>query len=117
MTTAAALPQQQIRKLTGDYNATVFNFERSYNELVFPVVCGTYFRAGDVSIHLDLTHKSAGARTSYTVDTPSYICEVTVVFVPTIEIARIMDQFRNSILEYNPRSYLEFEGQRERINS
>jgi hypothetical protein len=34
-----------------------------------------------------------------------------VLFVPTLEIARIMSKYKNSILKFNPRNYLEFEGQ------
>lgn len=104
-----------LRKLTDGYRATVFNFERSYNELLFPIVAGTYFRAQDVTIHLDLSNKSAGAKTNYSVATPDYQCEITVLFVPTIEIARTMDKYRNTLLEYNPRSYLDLDGQQ--VNS
>lgn len=103
------LPPVHIRKLTDGFNASVFNFERSYNELVFPIVSGTFFRAEDVTIQLDLNNKSAGAKTSYSVGTPEYLCEITVLFIPTLEIAKAMDRYRNSILEYNPRSYLDLQ--------
>jgi len=103
------LPMEHIRKLTGGFNASVFNFERAYNELVFPIVSGTFFRAQDVTIQLDLTNKSAGAKTSYSVGTPDYLCEITVLFIPTLEIAKAMDRYRDSILEYNPRSYLDLQ--------
>jgi AIPR protein len=110
-----SLPLEQLRKLTEGHSATVFNFERSYSDLVFPIVSGTYHRAQDVTIRLDLNNKSAGAKTSYSVETPEYQCEITVLFVPTLEIAKAMDKYRNTILEYNPRSYLELEGQQ--VNS
>jgi len=71
---------------------------------------GTYFRASNLTVQLDLSHKSAGAKTSYSVSTPSYECEITVLFVPILEIARAMHTYRNSSLEYNPRSYLDLEG-------
>ncbi|MGC1863682.1 MAG: AIPR family protein [Methylocystis sp.] len=102
------LSSDSIFRLIGGFASSVFNFERSYNELVFPIISGTYFKATDVAIQLDLTNKSAGAKTEYTVKTPAYFCDITVLFVPTIELARVMDKYRNSILEYNPRSYLEF---------
>jgi hypothetical protein len=35
--------------------------------------------------------------------------EVKLLFVPTEEIGRILYQYRNSILKYNPRSFLEFQ--------
>lgn len=100
-----------VRKLTGGFNAEVFDFSRAYNDLVFPILSGTYFRAGDLTIQLDLNNKSAGAKTSYSVTTPSYECEITVLFIPALEIAKVMDKYRNSILEYNPRSYLDLDGQ------
>ncbi|MGA2438785.1 MAG: AIPR family protein [Acidobacteriaceae bacterium] len=37
-------------------------------------------------------------------------CEITVVFIPTIEIARTLSRYKNSILKFNPRSYLEQTG-------
>ncbi|TBZ19012.1 AIPR family protein [Rhizobium leguminosarum] len=105
------MPASHLRKLTGGHIAEVFDFKRSYNELVFPILSGTYFRANDVMIQIDLQNKSAGAKTSYSVTTTDYECEITVIFLPTLEIAKIIDKYRNTILEHNPRSYLEFEGQ------
>jgi len=99
-----------VRKLTGGYNAEIFDYDRTYRELLFPIISGTYFKASDLTLQLDLNHKSASAKTSYSVLTPKYECEITVLFVPTIEIARAMDKYRNSILSYNPRSYLDFDG-------
>ncbi len=102
---------QSLRRLCDGYDPEVFNFQRSYNELLYPVVSGTLFKASGLSVALDLSNKSTGAKIGYTVATDDYECEITVVFVPTIEIARIMSVYKNSILLYNPRSYLEFEGE------
>jgi hypothetical protein len=106
-----SISPQNVRKLTGGFNADVFDFARVYNDLVFPIISGTYFKASDLTIKLDLNNKSAGAKTSYSVNTPSYECEITVLFVPAIEIAEVMDKYRNSVLEFNPRSYLDLDGQ------
>jgi hypothetical protein len=106
-----SISSQNVRKLTGGFNADVFDFARVYNDLVFPIISGTYFKASDLTIKLDLNNKSAGAKTSYSVNTPSYECEITVLFVPAIEIAEVMDKYRNSVLEFNPRSYLDLDGQ------
>ena len=106
------LQAEHLYKLTDGEPATVFNFQRAYNELVFPIVSGTYFKAQEVTVRLDLSNKSAGAKTSYSVGTPDYHCEITVLFIPTLEIAKAMDKYRNTILEYNPRSYLDLEGQK-----
>nr|WP_294791171.1 AIPR family protein [uncultured Mucilaginibacter sp.] len=104
--------QSDLRKLTGGLNCTVFDFERSYSELVFPVISGTYYNALDLSINIDLSNKNAGSKISYTVLTSKGECEITVLFIPTVELARIMSKYKNSILKYNPRSYLGHEGKK-----
>ncbi|MFJ5319122.1 AIPR family protein [Pectobacterium versatile] len=101
----------RLRKLTDGYNAEVFDYTRTYNDLVFPVISGTLFTAHDICIPIDLSAKNAGSKISYTVKTKASNCEITVLFAPVIEIAKVMSKYKNSILKYNPRSYLEFQGQ------
>jgi hypothetical protein len=100
----------QLRRLIGQFMFEVFNHEMSYSELVFPVISGTFYNAEDLTIQLDLSNKYAGSKISYGVETRFGDCEITVVFVPTIEIAKLMLKYKNAILKNNPRSYLEFEG-------
>ena len=104
-----------LLRLTDGIDADVIDFRRSYKELLYPVLSGTLFKASGLNMSLDLSNKSAGAKIGYSVSARDYECEITVVFVPTIEIAKVMSHYRNSILRYNPRSYLEFEG--EKVNA
>jgi hypothetical protein len=99
-----------IKKLVGAYDIEVIDFSRCYTTLVFPVISGAYFNQENLLIYLDLSNKSAGTKISYDVVTESGICSITALFVPTIEIARMMFQYRNAILRFNPRSYLEHDG-------
>jgi len=101
----------KLRQLTGGYSAEVFDFEKTYKRLVFPVLTGTYFAASDIIIPVDLSNKNAGSKISYNVKTKYSDCEITVLFVPTLEIAKVMNKYKNTILKYNPRSYLDLEGQ------
>lgn len=100
----------KLKILTGGYAAEVFDFEKTYQKLVFPVVTGNYFAASDIIIPIDLSNKNSGSKISYNVKTKYSDCEITVLFVPTLQIARVMHKYKNAILKYNPRSYLEFEG-------
>lgn len=100
----------KLKQLTGGYSVEVFDHEKSYKKLLLPVISGTYFTADDINIPIDLSNKNAGSKISYTVNTKFSDCEITVLFVPTLEIAKIMNKYKNSILKYNPRSFLEFEG-------
>jgi hypothetical protein len=105
------VPPNKVRQLMGGFPCEIFNFERTYRELVFPVITGTYFKASDITIPIDLSNKNAGSKISYNVKTKFSDCEITVLFVPTIEVAKVMHKYKNAILRYNPRSYLDLEGQ------
>lgn len=97
-----------LKKLTNGFAAQVFDWEKTYEELVFPVVSGTYFNEAEIHIPLNLSNKdSFGKRITYNVETTYSECDITVVFVPTIEIAKILYKYKNSILKFNPRCYLE----------
>jgi hypothetical protein len=100
----------RLQQLTGGFSAEVFDYTRCYKELLFPLVTANYYTFDDLNISLNLSNKNAGAKISYTVVTAAEKLEITVVFVPTVEIAAAMHKYRNAILRFNPRSYLEHEG-------
>ena len=98
----------QLKKLTGGLPATVYNHNKVYNELVFPIIQGNYYNPSELRITLNLSNTSSqSAKVTYNVRTAKKECDITLVFVPTLEIARAMYKYRNSILKFNPRSYLE----------
>ncbi len=97
----------QIKKLTGGFSAKIFNYEKCYDELVFPVVTGCYYNADEIKIRLSLVNKENNdGRISYTVETKYGACKIMVAFVPVLEIAKVVTKYKNSILKYNPRCFL-----------
>src|SRR5262249_14327926 len=104
------IPAAKLRQLTGGYAVDIFDHNECYERLVFPVISATFFNAADLNIYIDLSNKNAGSKISYTVTTKTGECEITVLFVPTIEIAKVLHRYKNSILKFNPRSYLELDG-------
>lgn len=105
------VPLTKVKQLMGGISCEVFDFERTYKELVFPVITGNYYQASDITIPIDLSNKNAGSKISYNVKTKYSDCEITLLFVPTLEVAKIMHRYKNAILKFNPRSYLDLEGQ------
>lgn len=97
----------KIKKVTGGYSAEIYNNQRVYDELVFPLVSGTYYNTKEIKITLNVDKESAGHRIQYYPKTEYGDCTVNLLYVPTLEIARILSKFKNSILRFNPRSYLE----------
>ncbi|MGW7832262.1 AIPR family protein [Staphylococcus xylosus] len=83
----------------------IFDFERAYNKLVFPVLKGTCHTANDIYVKLNIGSKSEPS-VKYKVEDEEFTTTVNIYFLPTIEIAKIINEYKNSILEYNPRSYL-----------
>lgn len=104
------ISRKKLKKLTDGNPCELYNYNKVYKELVLPVVTGTYFNASELLIQINLSNKSAGAEISYSVETEFKNCDITVLFVPTIEIAKILHQYKNSILKFNPRSYLDMAG-------
>lgn len=100
----------ELKRLTGGYKAEVIDYQKCYTDFVFPIISGTHFNKSDLTIQIDLSNKLA-SKISYAVDTSIGECDITVLFVPTVEIGKFMSKYKNSILKYNPRSYLGFKAQ------
>ncbi|MDD2896403.1 MAG: AIPR family protein [Aliarcobacter sp.] len=99
----------QLKKLTGGFAGEVYNFDKCYQELLFPLITGTFYNVSELFISLNLSRKTSD-EISYSVNTEYGTCDITVVFVPILEIAKIMYKYKNSILKFNPRSYLDLKG-------
>jgi hypothetical protein len=100
--------REKLFKVCGGFPVKVLNYERCYRDILFPVLTGTYYNSEHLFIQLNLSDKQSGTKISYRVNTNAGDVDITVVFVPTIEIAETMLKYKNSILQYNPRCHLEF---------
>lgn len=99
----------KLVRLVGQYPIQIYNFESVYEQLVFPIISGTYFEPKELRIELEVNRDSAGNRIQYYPQTEYGECTVNALFVPTKEIGRILNTYKNSILKFNPRSYLELQ--------
>lgn len=99
------------RLFQGD-QVNIVDFERCYSDLVLPTIRGEQHYTSSMRLQIDLSNKSNNSRLSAEVGTAHGPSQVTVILAPTLEIAQIMSRYKNSILRYNPRSYLEFKEQR-----
>lgn len=96
---------EQIKRLLDNTQYEIFDFERSYNELIFPLCSGTYYDPKEIRITINLYNKEQSTL-KQTVTTKYGDYDVRITFVPVQEIARTMLQFKNSLLKYNPRNFL-----------
>lgn len=101
------LEKTDLTKVTGGCSCEVFDFNKVYNDLILPVVKGSYYYKENLTITLNLSDKEKAAEhIEYKVSVRGGECAVRIMFVPVEEIARILSKYRNTILKYNPRSYL-----------
>ena len=104
------LTTSQVKKLVTGYEVDQFPYDRCYSELLFPVVNGTFFSDPNLSIDIHLDNLKGGTtHLSYDARIGTTHANIKLLFVPTQEIGRIMSKYKNSILKFNPRSFLELE--------
>jgi AIPR protein len=97
-----------LDKLVEGYSVDQYHHERIYSELLFPVVNGTYFNDPNLRIEISLSNVSHGnSHLTYDAKTTAFNVNVKLLFAPTIEMGRVMAVYKNSILKFNPRSFLE----------
>lgn len=96
---------EQLKRLIDNMEYELFDYSRTYRELVFPLTTGTYFKPNEIVITINLGRKTS-PQLSQDVETPLGPCNVRIIYVPIIEIARITAKYKNSLLRYNPRNYL-----------
>ena len=93
-----------MSRLFSNYDREIFNYERTYKELVFPMCSSTYYKNKNIVIAMDIEGKVEEVNETFS--TSFGDCDVTLLFVPIIDIAKIIKKYKNSILEFNPRNYL-----------
>lgn len=99
--------KDKLERLIGAFPFEIYNHERVYNEILFPVISGSFYDPKELKIVLNINKESSSHRIQYYPETEFGECTVNASFVPTIEIAKTLYKYKNAILKYNPRSYLE----------
>ena len=100
---------EQLRRLLDNMEYEVFDYPKTYNELVFPLTTGTSYIPDEITIKINLGKKQQ-PQLNQDVETSLGVCNVRMLYVPTIEIARFTAKYRNALLRYNPRNYLSLGG-------
>jgi hypothetical protein len=96
---------EQIRRLIDNTYYEIFDADKAYEKLIFPLSTGTYYDPEEITITIELAQKEH-PRLKQTVDTEFGQFNVTAIFVPTSEVGRILSRYKNAILKYNPRNFL-----------
>jgi hypothetical protein len=101
----ATVNDEHIRRLTEGLDYEIFDSRRTYLELVKPVCSGTYFDPKQMVIEINVSEKTE-PQLRQTIQTSYGKVDISAVLVPTKEIGKIMSEYKNAILRFNPRNYL-----------
>lgn len=104
-----SINDEQLRRLLDNMEYEIFDYPRTYKELVFPLTTGTSFVPSEITIKISLGNKQK-PQLYQDIETSLGTCNVRMLYVPTIEIAKCMAKYRNALLRYNPRNYLSLSG-------
>ncbi|SEA68356.1 AIPR family protein [Nitrosospira multiformis] len=104
-----SINDEQMRRLLDNMDYEVFDYPRTYNELVFPLTTGTSFVPNEITIKINLGKKQQ-PQLNQDVETNLGTSNVRMLYVPIIEVARVTSKYRNALLRYNPRNYLSLSG-------
>lgn len=107
------LNDEQIRRFIDNTQYEIYDSNKAYERLIFPLSTGTYYDPEEIVITLELAQKEH-PRLKQSVDTEFGQFNVTAIFVPTSEVGRILSRYKNAILKYNPRNFLSL--QRKSVN-
>lgn len=105
----SVITKENLLSISGNVcqNAEVLYGNDFYNKILIPYLKRDFYNKEDFSFEISINQDRAANRIRYSVDLANnQSAEMQLFFVPTIEIARMMSQYRNSILRYNPRCYI-----------
>ena len=97
--------KEAINRLLQGFEYEIFNYQKTYEELLLPSISGTCSQPDEVTIPLTLKDNEVPQATN-TIETIGGNCTVSIMFIPVMQIAQMMHNYRNALLTYNPRSFL-----------
>ncbi len=97
--------EKYISRAIGGYDFETYNYEKSYSDLVFPIITSTFYNKKELVIKIKINDPTS-SRAKGEIKTSYKECTIQMLLVPVKEVGRIMRIYKNSILRYNPRSFL-----------
>jgi hypothetical protein len=95
----------KVKKAIGGYDFKLYNDEMTFKKLVFPIITSTFYNKEKLVIRINV-NGSSNNRAKSDIKTSYKDCNITMLLVPVKEIGRTMSMYKNSILKFNPRSFL-----------
>lgn len=101
------LDPQKLKEVSGDVcdEVEIINGKDTYNSLLLPYLQSDFYNKRDFVLKIKLNQNQSN-RINYGVRINGQTVNINLSFIPTIEIAKMMREYKNSLLKYNPRCYV-----------
>ena len=101
------LDPQKLKEVSGRVcdSVEIINGKDTYNLLLLPYLQSDFYNKREFILKINLNQDQQN-RIKYSVKINDQLVNINLSFVPTIEVAKMMSEYKNSLLKYNPRCYV-----------
>lgn len=101
------LDPQKLNEISGNVcdDVEIINGIQIYNNLLLPYLQSDFYNKKEFVLKIKL-NQSQSNRINYGVKIGDQSININLSFVPTLEVAKMMFEYKNSLLKYNPRCYI-----------
>lgn len=113
----ANLEPSKLNKVSGsvcDY-VYIINGKETYNILLLPYLQSDFYNKREFILKIKINQNQSN-RINYSVKINEQLININLSFIPTLEVAKMMRQYKNSILKYNPRCYIGLKDNKVNVN-
>jgi len=83
----------------------VINGKETYKQLLLPYLQSDFYNKKEFVLKIK-ANQSQSNRINYAVNINGQTVNINLSFIPTLEIAKMMNEYKNSLLKFNPRCYV-----------
>ncbi|VVB79048.1 AIPR protein [uncultured archaeon] len=101
------LDPNKINEVSGNVcdSVEIITGKETYNGLVLPYLQSDFYNKRDFILKIRINQNQSN-RINYSVKIGDQVININLSFIPTIELAKMMFEYKNSLLRYNPRCYV-----------
>jgi AIPR protein len=103
----ASLDPEKLKEVSGSVcnEVEVINGADTYNSLLLPYLQSDFYNKREFVLKIRINQNQSN-RINYSVKINGQSININLSFIPTVEIASMMREYKNSLLKYNPRCYV-----------
>jgi len=101
------LNPSKLNEVSGNVceDVEVINGKDTYNKLLLPYLQSDFYNKREFVLKIKTNQKQSN-RINYSVKIDGQAVNINLSFIPTFEVAKMMCEYKNSLLKYNPRCYV-----------